>query len=218
MANPTVEQQEKLVARGLQRVAAHVSQLFEGPEHKPFRLMVKRLLPLMAETPASPSEKWHDCFPGGLLVHNDLVIHTALSLVDTLWPSIVQKDGFAAEHDFRRSVVKVGFLHDLGKIGNGETPYYVEQDNEWRRDKLGEYYHINFDNLIYLPVPQRALWLAANSGVLLTEQEYQAVIASDGPGTELGRIVRTVAEAPLTSMMHFADLWASQFANRNVDV
>ena len=81
MNNPSVEQQDKLVERAKADMLDLLGRLFEGPEHKPLRLMVKRLLPIMAETPASPSEKWHDAYPGGLLVHTSLVVETGFSIV-----------------------------------------------------------------------------------------------------------------------------------------
>jgi len=210
---PSVEEQERLVATSEQWLKATVNEYFpkEGEEHKTFRLMVKNLLAPLKATPASPSTKWHGAWAGGLLVHTVEVIKTAMKLADMLLPEIPDPDS-TGRSEFMRSVIKTGFLHDIGKLGDGEHPYYLEQDNEWRKENLGEMFVINRDlrELTYMPIPVRGLWMAQRFGVYLTPEETQAIVSSDGPQTELGKIVATFLETPLTMVIHFADKWVSQ--------
>ena len=111
----------------------------------------------------------------------------------------------------KASIVKAAFLHDLGKVGDGTEPYYLPQDNDWRRENLGEMFTINWEmtKRHYLPVPVRSLWFAQQYGVPLTQEEYQAVIASDGPETVMGKAVSAIRETPLAMIVHFADKWVS---------
>jgi len=211
---PTVEEQEVMVEEAEKGLREVVNEFFSKDEdqHKPFRRMVKVLLPVLQSTPASGSTKYHGAWPGGLLAHTWAVIEGGLAIEQTLRsfrPGVDPNNTLA----LTRSIIKAGFLHDLGKIGDGRNPYYIDQDNEWRRDKLGEVYTIERDlNVMpYLPVPQRAVWLASQHGVNLTQEEVQAIIASDGPGTPQGKqIIMTFLETPLTMIIHFADKWASQ--------
>ena len=211
---PSVEEQERLVEEAMKGIRAAVNEFFPKTkeEHKLFRLMVKKMLPVMMNNPASPSTRYHSAWAGGLLAHTWAVIETGMAIEQSLRPL---RPG-AEPHSnllLRQSVIKCGFLHDLGKIGDGEHPYYLEQDNDWRAQNLGELYTIERDlNVMpYLPVPQRAVWLAYEYGVHLTQEEVQAIIASDGPGSAQGKqVIATFLETPLTMIIHFADKWASQ--------
>jgi hypothetical protein len=184
----------------------------EDGSDKLFRVMVKKLLPKLRNTPASANAKYHGAWCGGLLVHTVAVIQAGLNVADTFREDI-EKDDEGALAMFKKCVVVACFLHDIGKVGNLAHPYYLEQDNDWRADNLGEMFVINRDtNLLpYLPVPVRSLWIAQQFDISLTEEEVQAIVASDGPQTAHGKqVVSTFLEEPLTMVVHFADVWVSQ--------
>jgi hypothetical protein len=206
---PSIEQQDQMIEKATTDLKAVMLELFADEEHKPFRLMVKTLLPQLRDSPASSTVRYHGAWAGGLLVHTVSVMQVALTMAETFGPEFLN---LAQRNDFRRSIAKATFLHDIGKIGDGDKPYYLPQDNEWRKDKLGERYMINrdLDELTYLPVPIRGTWLAQKFSVYLSPEEVQAVVASDGPQTEMGRVVSTFLETPLTMLVHFADKWVSQ--------
>jgi len=207
---PPVSEQESLVEQADHRLRTFVNGHFpkEQDDHKAFRNMVKTLLPLMRQTPASGTVKYHSAWAGGLLVHTVEVIEMGIQVADTVGPGVIKHEKM---DDFMRSVVKCCYLHDIGKVGDGETPYYLPQDNDWRRTNLGETYTINrdLDAMAFLPIPLRGLWLAQKFNVFLTQDEMQAVTASDGPGSELGKAINTFFETPLTMVVHFADKWVS---------
>ncbi len=209
---PSIEDQEIAVTNSEKKLLDLVNEHFPKGEddYKPFRVMVKKLLPLLRDCPASASAKYHGAWCGGLLAHTVEVIKTALQVSDTVGPDILDADNRV---DFLRSVVKCAYLHDIGKLGNVEHSYYLPQDNEWRANNLGEMFTINrdTDQLVYLPVPVRGLWLAQKFGVYVSEAEMQAVVASDGPQTPHGKqVVSTFLENPITMIIHFADVWVSQ--------
>lgn len=211
---PSVEKQEDLVEYGKQSIKKMINDFFpkDDEENKTFRLAVKKLLPMMCNNPASPSTKWHGAWPGGLLAHTVEVMELGLQLGEVLFPDL--GGAWAGRRvEWQRSILKVCFFHDIGKVGDLEEPYYLEQENEWRRNNLGEMFEINRDQdkLTYLPIPVRGLWIAQQLDVKLTPEETQAIIASDGPSTAHGRdVVVTFLEDPLTAVVHFTDKWVSQ--------
>lgn len=75
----------------------------------------------------------------------------------------------------RNTIIKVGLLHDIGKLGtpSGE-PYYVESKDEWRRNKLGENYSINPD-LQHLTVPMLTTMWLNKYNIELSPDEMHAV-------------------------------------------
>jgi len=207
---PTLESQIQLVQEAEDELRATVKRECAGDPNKPFRAMVVQLLPTLRTCPASTRVEYHGAYTGGLLVHTNQVIQTALRVVDSIGGIRVFDPMVNDVHVDRASVVRCCFLHDLGKIGDITERYYLEQDNEWRRDNLGETYQINRTLYQrYLPVPVRSLWLAQHFGVELTQEEYQAIVASDGPQTAMGATISTVRETPLTMLVHFADKWTA---------
>ncbi len=208
---PTLEDQRTLVQTADQELREVVKTECPGPDHKAFRMMVKQLLPILRDTPASGKTDYHGAYTGGLLVHTTEVIKTALRVAESSG-GVRISDAMLNDVDVPRgSIVKAAFFHDLGKIGDGQDPYYLPQDNEWRRENLGEIFTINWEmnNRQYLPVPVRSLWFAQHHGVPLTQAEYQAIFASDGPDTPMGRAVSAIRETPLSMIVHFADKWVS---------
>jgi hypothetical protein len=211
---PSVEKQEELVEYGKASIKKMINEFFpkDEEEHKTFRLAVKQLLPMMCNNPASPSTKWHGAWPGGLLAHTVEVIELGLMIGELLFPDV--QNTFGRDRiSWQRSIIKACFFHDVGKVGDLEESYYHPQENEWRRNNLGEMYEINRDQskLTYLPIPVRGLWIAQRFGVKLTTEETQAIIASDGPATPYGKaVVASFLEDPLSAVVHFTDKWVSQ--------
>jgi len=129
----------------------------------------------MIMSPASPKEDQYNCAPGGLIEHSldvTLTMRTmckALSLdVDT------------------NSILKVGLLHDIGKVGDTETDYFIEQDSLWHREKLGQLYKYN-DNLQKMSVSHRTLNLLQHFGVTLSTDEWLAIQLAQGSHFEENR-------------------------------
>lgn len=209
---PTIDEQERLVQNAERMLLALVRRHFGASDNldldaNSFVLMVQTLLPRMRDTPASAKAQYHDAYAGGLLVHTVNVMLTALRIADALCSNRDEDDN----RQLHRSLVKTAFLHDIGKLGDLQTPYYTVQDNEWRRERLGETYTIERDNdrLCYLPVPLRSIWLAHQHGVALTDVEVQAIAASDGPESPIGKTIPAFTERSVSMILHFADKWCA---------
>ena len=67
-----------------------------------------------------------------------------------------------------------GVLHDIGKLGNENTDYYIPQKSEWHREKLGQMYEVN-EGMGNVPVSVRTLWWLNRFNIPLTEFEICAI-------------------------------------------
>ena len=93
--------------------------------------------------------------------------------------------------------------------------YYKVQDNSWFVKNRGEYYTHN-DNLNYMTVTDRALWLLQHFGIKMTEKEYIGLRLTDGMYEEAnksyyvsyspGRSLKT----NIAFILHQADMMATK--------
>ena len=77
------------------------------------------------------------------------------------------------------SIIKVGLLHELGKVGDLTKRYFVEQDSNWHREKLGQMFKFN-ESLNKMSVSHRTLWLLQHYGVTLDNDEWLAIQLASG--------------------------------------
>ncbi len=125
--------------------------------------------------PASFREDQYGAYPGGMIEHVLKVCANMRSLNKSL------DLGLSVS-----SILKVGLLHDLGKVGSLEEDYFVNQDSEWHREKLGQFYKFN-ENLNKMSVSHRTLFLLQHFGVNLTNEEWIAIQISQGTHFEENR-------------------------------
>ncbi len=125
--------------------------------------------------PATPRTDQYNCEPGGLVKH---------SLDTTIMMRTLNKAlGFDLP---TASVLKVGLLHDIGKVGDLESEYFVDQDSDWHREKLGQHYKYN-ENLQKMSVSHRTLFLLQHYGVTLSTEEWLAIQLAQGSHFEENR-------------------------------
>lgn len=118
--------------------------------------------------PASSKKDFHNAFPGGLVEHSLRVLSNAFKLAKSF------------DWELPRDSLIIGCLfHDLGKVGSDTTDYYVPQDSDWHRDKLGETYKHN-KAINYMSVPLRGVWLCQHYGLKLTHDEFLSIVLNDG--------------------------------------
>ena len=125
--------------------------------------------------PASSRLDQYNCEPGGMVQHALDTTITMRTLNDTLGYSIDVA-----------SILKIGLLHDIGKIGDLESDYFMEQDSEWHREKLGQHYKYN-EELQKMSMSHRTLYLLQHFGVCLTSSEWLAIQLAQGPHFEENR-------------------------------
>ena len=159
--------------------------------------------------PASHKSQYHNCFPGGYIDHVNRVVTAALKL-DTLWREMGMIDTYTTEE-----LVFSAINHDLGKFGDEQNASYIEQTDQWRRDKLNETYMFN-DRLEYMTVPDRGLFLLISNGIIPTKNEMIAIKTHDGLYEEsnkaylMGFTPETKPRTSLVYVLHQADLLAAR--------
>ena len=163
-----------------------------GDRSEPALNLVDHLGERLAMCPASSRKEYHAAFPGGLVDHSLRVLTNALKLCKTFgWE--VPKD----------SLIIGCLFHDLGKVGDHEKDYYLPQDSDWHRDKLGEMYKYNRD-MQYMTVPDRGVWLCQHFGLRLTQAEFLAIKLNDGQYDETNAPYK-MKEPLLADIVHAAD-------------
>ena len=125
--------------------------------------------------PASPREDQYGPYPGGMVEHSLRVTATMRKLNSAL------EFGIPVQ-----SVIKVGLLHDLGKVGSLDKDYFINQDSDWHREKLGQFYKYNED-LNKMSVSHRTLFLVQHFGITLTNDEWIAIQLAQGSHFEENR-------------------------------
>jgi hypothetical protein len=159
--------------------------------------------------PASHKSQYHNCFPGGYVDHVNRVVAAALAF-NTVWHEFGMIDTYTTEE-----LVFSAINHDLGKFGDEENAAYIEQTDQWRRDKLNETYMFN-DRLEYMTVPDRGLHLLLSNGIIPTKNEMIAIRTHDGLYDEsnkaylMGFTPETKPRTSLVYVLHQADLMAAR--------
>ena len=162
----------------------------------------------MCIAPASGKEHYHYCHVGGYVEHILHFVEFSLQLKD-LW----EKNG--ANIDFsEEELVFAALHHDLGKVGDLAEDYYKVQDNTWFIKNRGEYYKHN-DNLQYMTVTDRALYLLQHFGIKMSEKEYLGLKLTDGLYEEsnksyyIGYTPGRSLKTNIAYILHQADMMAT---------
>ena len=122
--------------------------------------------------PANTRKDEAGCYPGGL-VDNSLKITAAMRKLNDSFELGVPVS----------SIIKTGLFHDIGKIGDLNTPMFIEQDSDWHREKLGQIYKFN-EELKRASFAHLSLFILQNFNITLTKDEWIAIQISSGPQLE----------------------------------
>jgi len=160
--------------------------------------------------PASHKKEYHNAFPGGYVDHVNRVVDCALRL-NNVWVEMgVDTSTYTIEE-----LVFAAINHDLGKMGDENHEAYIPQDDQWRKEKLGEDYKFN-DRLEYMSVPDRGIHLLMSHGIQMSRNEWLTIKLHDGLYDESNKpyLVSFSPETkPRTSLIyivHQADLMAAR--------
>jgi len=125
--------------------------------------------------PASTRLSMGSCYPGGLVQNALGVTATMRKLNDSLDLGVDVS-----------SILKVGLLHQIGKLGDLNGEYYLEQESDWHRERLGEMYKYNED-IQKMSISHRTLFLLQHFGVSLSQEEWIAIQVASGSHFEENR-------------------------------
>jgi hypothetical protein len=115
--------------------------------------------------PASTRREYTCCHPGGLVEHSLRVLQNGAKLRQAY--SLTEVISIP-------SLILVSLFHDIGKMGTQTKDYYVHNESDWHREKLGVYYNIQ-ERFQHMPVSQMSLMLLNNAGVQLEMDEWYAI-------------------------------------------
>jgi len=154
--------------------------------------MVGDLAERILMCPAEPRNDSPGCEPGGLIQQAITVAKGMKKL----------NDGFSMGTT-TESILLVGLFHEIGKIGNLDEPYFVPEEESWRREKLGAFYKPN-ERLGRMTIPERSLFLLNHYGVKLTEEEFMAIRGPSRPPDWVESRLAPTAEPTLTILLRSA--------------
>jgi hypothetical protein len=159
--------------------------------------------------PASPSTKFHNCFPGGYIEHVNRVMEASLELYK-VW----ERFGCDTSTFTTEELIFAAMNHDLGKIGDSEKDLYIPSQDEWRKKNLGEVYTFN-NEVSFMTIPDRSLFLLQEAGIKVSINEMIAIRTHDGLYDDCNKpylISRMPESRPKSAMLfilHQADHLAS---------
>lgn len=191
-----------------------IEDSFSGERKENLLKMYNHLKERMMFAPASSKEHFHNAFPGGYVDHV-LNITRAVKSVYKTW-----KDHGAHINFTEEEMIFATLHHDLGKVGDDTTDYYIPNDSEWHRKNQGKIYTPN-PELQYMNVSDRSLWLLQKFDVKLNQTEYIGLKLADGMYEE-GNKQYYMSFTPdfelqtnLPHIIHQADMLASKTERDN---
>ena len=150
-----------------------ITETFEGDRLEKLNEMYDYFEDRMIIAPASGKEHYHNAHVGGYVEHVLHVTDCAVQL-KRVW-----EDNNATINFSDDELIFAAIHHDLGKVGDMNNDYYVPQESEWHRKNKGEIFTHN-DDLQYMTVTDRAIFLLNQFGLVMSENEYIGLRLTDG--------------------------------------
>lgn len=160
--------------------------------------------------PAAHKEAYHSAFVGGYVFHVNNVIKNAIVSYDVWSRAGSDLSGITLEN-----VVFCALNHDLGKIGTADEVSVFPSKDEWRKKNMGEMFTFN-TKIAYMTVPDRSLFLLAQHGIEMSEDEWIAIRVHDGLFDDANKayyksfIPENKFRTPLSLIIHEADMRAAR--------
>lgn len=145
--------------------------------------------------PASANAKYHGSYPGGLVEHALFVYSVLSNFAKNLnW---IHKD----------DIVFLSLFFQIGKA----TLFELNNDN-WQREKQGRNYLYKEEN--FMPFAHRSLKILQENSVLLTNENYIAILLSDNMYSEDVKLY-AYREPKIALLLQWANRWAIDFSKEN---
>ena len=164
---------EKQIQDNFETLMGVIDKYISAPRKEKLSLLYTDKQEIIALAPAAGKENYHNCFPGGYVEHILNVVNIGLN-VNKLW-----EDSNAVNTHTEEELVFALLNHDLGKIGEGDEPYFIPNPSEWHRKNQGAIYAHN-PAINFMPVPERSLFILQQYGIECSFNEYVAIRTHDG--------------------------------------
>ena len=156
-----------------EQIVKNTKKYFQTAQEQGF--MTEELMNFLGESfikaPASTMADLHNAFEGGLIDHLLRVTKYAVSINENVLSENLKLQ--------KKDLIKVCFLHQIGK-----AHLYLPCTSEWHIKNQGKMYDFN-NELTSMRVGERSAYYAISHGVILTEEEYQAIINFDKDDSDL---------------------------------
>lgn len=154
--------EEQIILKNFEQFRAQASKLNADKRGKLMDFIDTEAQRIML-APASTRIEYTCAYPGGLVENSLRVLQNMAKLVRA-YNVNVSVD----------SILMCALLHDLGKVGTEAKDYYVQNESQWHREKLGIMYNVN-DKFSHVPTSQMSLRLLSTLGVKLDIDEWYAI-------------------------------------------
>ena len=115
--------------------------------------------------PASTKKDFTCCYPGGLVEHSLRVLQNAAKL----------RQVYAQTESIEtNSLILTSLYHDIGKVGTEAKEYYVDNNSDWHRDKLGIMYNVA-ERFQHVSVSQLSLLRLTQNRVEIDIDEWYSI-------------------------------------------
>jgi len=215
MVNTTIDNQAEFIQKNWEKFIENIETYITGERQTLLKNMYEQYSERIITLPASHKESYHNAFPGGYVDHVNRVVEGALGQYK-LWESL----GANMKEFTLEELIFSAINHDLGKIGDENNISYLPQENQWRRDNLGEKYMYN-TKLAFASVPDRGLYLLQKHDIKYSFNEMIAIQTHDGLYDQSNeKYLKTFLpeQKPRNSIpyiLHFADMMASRIEFEN---
>lgn len=151
----------------------NISDYISSPRKEQLLDYYKSVEDILLLAPASSKEGYHNAFPGGYVDHVNRVVQASIDLYKT-WNKYREVDSFTKEE-----LIFAAINHDLGKLGEGNTPSYLPNESDWHVKNQGAIYKVN-NKLSFMLVPDRSILNLVKAGISISDNEYLGIKLHDG--------------------------------------
>lgn len=146
---------------------------FSSPRKEQILKLMDDLNDQIATSPASSFSYFHNCFPGGYVLHVINVVNISLDMIE-IW----KKYGYTPDFS-REELIFCAFFHDLGKVGEKSKPHYVPETSDWHRKNMKRMYNTNSE-LVYMNITDRSFYMLQKYNIPISRNEYIGLKLADG--------------------------------------
>lgn len=200
---------EQEILNNWQKFNNIVETTFTGDRRDKISKLLEAFQDRMILAPASYKEHYHSAHPGGYMEHVLNVYHIAMDLYN-IWTKYSSQIDYTIEE-----LTLIALFHDLGKLGDVNEEFYLPQDNDWRKNNMGEIYKIN-EKVTNMNGADRSLYLLQEFGIHLSQNEWITIKIHEGLYDEANTYYlkttsdNNVIKSNLPHLIHQADVIASR--------
>jgi hypothetical protein len=203
----TAEQQSKNFDIFESLIEKHFSK--DKDRYTKIKKLVEHFEDRILTAPASSKEHYHGAHIGGYLEHCLNVYNIAMDMA-IIWKKYSENINYTLDE-----VAFIALFHDLGKLGDIDEPFYLPQDNDWRRKNMGEIFKIN-PKVVNMNGADRSLYLLQAFDIKLTQNEWITIKIHEGlfdEGNEYylkAMSESSIIKSHLPHLIHHSDIMAAR--------